>query len=111
MQIVRIEAATVRAELVKPYVAAMDKQGLAEVRCVVLRLTTEDGLCGLGESDPFPAFTYESPETVMQMIRQYLGPAVLGLDPGNLVGLHLKLDSARAAGKYSGTLTVVVNHF
>jgi len=25
--------------------------------------------------------------------------------------MHLKLDSVRAAGKYSGTLTVVVNHF
>jgi len=94
MRIVRIEASTVRVELTKPYVTAGYKgQGMTDKSCAVLRMTTDDGLCGLGESDPFPTFTYESPETVMQIIHHHIGPAVLGMNPGNLVALHTKMDS------------------
>lgn len=93
MQIARIEASVVQAEVTKPYVSALEKKGMTEVHCIVLRVTTDDGLCGLGETDPHPGFAAESPETVMQVIRRYLGPAVLGLDPGNLVALHARMDS------------------
>ncbi len=94
MEIVRIEARTVRIELVKPYLTADYKaQGISEKPCVFLRITTDDGISGLGESDPFPTFTYESPEAVMEMIRHYLGPAILGMDPTNIVALHSKMDS------------------
>ena len=95
MRIVRIELFTVRVELNKPYVTADYKgQGMLAKPCVILRMTTDNGLCGLGESDPFPTFTYESPESVVEIIRRHLGPAVLGMDPANLVGLHAKMDSA-----------------
>lgn len=94
MQIVRIEVSTVLVELSKPYVTADYKgQGLVAKPCVILRLTTDNGLVGLGESDPFPTFTYESPESVLEIIRRHLGPAVLGLDPANLVGLQAKMDA------------------
>jgi L-alanine-DL-glutamate epimerase-like enolase superfamily enzyme len=93
MRIVAIEARTVWIDLVKPYVTADYKgQGMSGKPCVILRMTADNGLVGLGESDPFPTFTYESPETVMEMIRGRLGPAVLGMDPGNLAALHLKMD-------------------
>lgn len=95
MKIVKIEASAVRLELVKPYLTADYKgAGLSEKTCVVVRVTTDNGLCGLGEADPFPTFTYESTETVLQMIRQYVGPAVLGLNPSNVVGLHTQMDAA-----------------
>lgn len=94
MRIVKIEASTVGLQLVKPYVTADHAgQGMTEKRCVVLRMTTDDGLRGLGESDPDPLFTYESPETVMAIIRHRLGPAVLGMDPRNTVSLHAKMDT------------------
>ncbi len=94
MRIVRIEVFNVRLELSKPYVTADYKgQGMMDKACLVLRMMTDDGRWGIGESDPFLTFTYESPETVMQVIRHNLGPAVLGLDPTNLVALHVKMDS------------------
>ncbi len=94
MHIAKIEAFAVQLELVKPYLTADYKgQGIAEKACVVLRLTTDTGLTGLGEADPFPTFTYESPETVMQMIRLYLVPALLGLDPRNIAHLHAVMDA------------------
>ena len=102
MQIVRIEVATVRVELVKPYVTADYKgQGMTGKPCVVLRMTTDNGLTGIGESDPFPTFTYESPESVMEIIRHQLGPAVLGMDPSNLVALHAKMDTVIPAWPFA----------
>ena len=74
---------------------------MTEVHCVVLRVMTDDGLCGLGESDPHPGFAAESPETVMQVIRRYLGPAVLGLDPGNLAALHAKMDAVLSGSPFA----------
>ncbi len=94
MRIVRLEARTVRIDLVKPYLTADYKgTGITDKSCVVLRLLTDTGLAGWGEADPFPTFTYESPEGVMAILRHHLGPAVLGLDPRNLIGLHEKMDA------------------
>ncbi|MCP4168895.1 MAG: dipeptide epimerase [Chloroflexi bacterium] len=93
MKIVRIEAATVWVDLVKPYITADYPDGMKGKPCVIVRMTTDSDLSGLGESDPFPTFTYESPESVLHMIRHRLGPAILGMDPGNLVALHTKMDA------------------
>ncbi len=94
MRIARIEAFTVEFELAKPYLTAgYTGPGLTRKSCVILRLTADNGLQGLGESDPFPTFTYESPETVMQIIKNQLGPEILGMDPRNIVSLHEKMDA------------------
>lgn len=93
MRIVSIEVRTVWIDLVKPYITADYKgQGMSGKPCVIIRMTADNGLVGIGESDPYPTFTYESPESVMEMIKGHLGPAVLGMDPGNLAALHLKMD-------------------
>jgi L-alanine-DL-glutamate epimerase-like enolase superfamily enzyme len=95
MRIVRMEAATVRVDLVKPYVTAdYPGEGLSHKQCVILRLFSDSGLYGIGEADPYPTFTYESSETVLQILRQHLGPAILGMDPRDLVALHQRLDQS-----------------
>lgn len=102
MKIVKIEAATVRLELVQPYVTADYKgSGLAEKTCVVVRLTTDTGLVGYGESDAYPTFTYESPETVMAVLRHQLSAAVLGADPCNVSSLHTRMDQAIAGWPFA----------
>lgn len=94
MRIARIEAYIIQVELIKPYLTAgYAEGGMTAKPCVILRMTTDNGLQGFGESDPFPTFTYESPETVMHMIRNHLGPLVLGMDPANLVALHASMDA------------------
>jgi muconate cycloisomerase len=95
MQIMRIEVSLVRFDLVKPYVCADTQDpGATERHCVVLRMVTDDGLCGIGESDPAPGFSAESQYSVMQILRHNIGPAVLGMHPGNLVALQDKMDAA-----------------
>ncbi len=95
MKIVKLEIASVRFELEHPYVTAGYKGvGLVEKKCVIVRLHTDTGLSGVGESDSHPAFTYESPETVMAVLSHQLAPAVLGADPCNLSKIHAKMDDA-----------------
>ena len=93
MRIVAIEAAIVSAEVAKPYVTAMEKQGMTTTRCVVVQVRTDNGLVGLGEADPLVGFTAEGPESVMATIRHYIGPAVLGMDPANIAALHQRMDA------------------
>lgn len=94
MRITQIEAAIVRAEVAKPYVTAMEKRGMTHTRSVIVRMRADNGLCGLGESDPLVGFTTEGPESVMETIRHYIAPAVLGMDPGNIAALHMRMDAA-----------------
>jgi L-alanine-DL-glutamate epimerase-like enolase superfamily enzyme len=101
MRIVRIEGSIVRADLMKPYIKALITTPLTEVHCVVLRLYTDDGLCGIGETDPEATFSDESPESVLQVMRQYLGPAVLGMDPGELVTLHTRMDTVLVGSPFA----------
>jgi L-Ala-D/L-Glu epimerase len=56
-------------------------------------MDTDQGLTGIGETDPALMFTGESRHTVMAMLRHHLGPAVLGRDPLELERLHGLMDS------------------
>lgn len=95
MKIVKLEISTIRFELERPYITAEYKDvGLSEKNCVVVRLYTDTGLVGLGESDSHPSFTYEAPETVTAVIKNRLAPVVLGADPTNLSQLHGRMDAA-----------------
>ncbi len=101
MRIVKIEVFLVQVEVQKPYVLAFAKHGLTKTSSVIVRMHAENGHIGLGESDPFVGFSEESPESVMENICRYIGPAVLGMDPRNLVRLHLKMDSVMHASPFT----------
>jgi len=94
MQIRRIQVNLIRAEVTKPYVTAIEKGGMTEVRSVLVRLTTEDGLTGVGETNPHPGFTAESPDSVMALICHRIGPALLGMDAGSINALLVRMDEA-----------------
>ena len=47
---------------------------------VLVRLTTESGSVGWGEATPTPRWTYETSETIVTTLRNYLAPAVIGID-------------------------------
>ena len=110
MQIVKIEASVVQAEVIKPYVTAMDKRGMTTTRCVIVRMYSDNGFCGLGESDPLAGFSAESVESVMAAIRNYVGPAVMGMDPGNLAALHMKMDAAMLEAPFAKAAIDVAAH-
>lgn len=59
---------------------------LRQVNYVLVRVRTDAGLEGLGEAAVLggPTWSEESAESVLYAIRQYLAPAIQGLDPTNL---------------------------
>ncbi len=61
---------------------------------VLARLVDDTGAEGWGQSVPVETWTYETVETVEATLRNYLAPAVLGADPGDLAEVHARMERA-----------------
>ncbi len=61
---------------------------------LLVRLTDEDGVQGWGQSVPVESWTYETLESVESTLAGYLGPAVLGANPGHLEEVHQRMEHA-----------------
>ncbi|MCC6420616.1 MAG: mandelate racemase [Gemmataceae bacterium] len=69
---------------------------------VVVKLTTEDGTVGWGQSVPTPRWSYETVESVTTTIRNYLAPELVGRDAFDLEGLHAAMGRAIAPSFSTG---------
>jgi L-alanine-DL-glutamate epimerase-like enolase superfamily enzyme len=65
---------------------------------VIVRITTDQGALGWGQSIPSPLWSYETLETAKIAMRDYLGPALIGRDPLDINGAHEAMDSVLAPG-------------
>lgn len=64
---------------------------------VYVRVDTDGGVCGIGTSSP--GLIVISGETVayhLDLINNVLGPALIGMDPFDIEGIHLAMDLAAA---------------
>lgn len=71
----------------------------------VLKIITEDGIIGYGESSPSPAFMGETGYTVQLAVDKYLKPALIGQNIFDVDLLHERMDSA-IYGNYAAKSTV-----
>jgi L-alanine-DL-glutamate epimerase-like enolase superfamily enzyme len=55
---------------------------------VFVKITCEDGTTGWGQSVPLPTWSYETPESVITGIQNYLAPVLIGRIPSDLPGIH-----------------------
>lgn len=101
MRIKSIEVSLLKGEVTKPYISALAPEGMKTFESVLLRVTTDEGLVGLGETNPHPGFTAESPESVMQVLHNRVGPAVLGMDPTQIGALHARMDAAAPGNPFA----------
>jgi L-alanine-DL-glutamate epimerase-like enolase superfamily enzyme len=69
---------------------------------VFVKLTDRDGRVGWGEGRPLPAWSYETIETVRTTIANHLGPAVIGRDAFDHVGLHNAMHAVIGRGPSTG---------
>lgn len=90
MKITGIKVSAVNIPTVKSYHVAV-LGTIDSTQSVVLELHTDQGLVGIGESDPALMFTGESQRTVMTMLKHHLGPAVLGMDPRQIEAIHQRM--------------------
>lgn len=61
---------------------------------VLVRLTDEEGVQGIGQAVPIPTWTYETPVTVESTLRDVLAPALIGSDPADLADVHERMHRA-----------------
>lgn len=69
---------------------------------VFIRVTDNEGRTGWGEGRPIPQWSYETLETVTTTIREYLAPAVTGLQVTDRWGLHRRMHGAVGRGPSTG---------
>jgi len=61
---------------------------------VLVKLTAEDGTVGWGQSVPVPSWSYETTESVVSTLRNYIAPVLIGRDPFDLDGAHQAMNRA-----------------
>src|ERR1044072_3040975 len=59
---------------------------------VVVRLTDDNGIQGLGQAVPGGPGTYETVESVETTLRHYIAPAVVGAEPSDLPTVHARME-------------------
>ncbi len=69
---------------------------------VFVKITCEDGTAGWGQSVPIPTWSYETLETVTVVIRQYLAPALTGLNATDIAEAHRRMNRAIAPSYSTG---------
>ncbi|MEJ2705544.1 MAG: enolase C-terminal domain-like protein, partial [Sedimentisphaerales bacterium] len=69
---------------------------------VIVKIIGDNGAVGWGQSIPSPLWSYETLDTTTSVLRDYLGPALIGCDPSDIEGAHNALDHALAPGFSTG---------
>ncbi len=67
-------------------------------RAVIVKITTDRGTAGWGQSIPSPLWSYETLETDTVVLRDYLAPSLIGRDPLDIDAAHRAMDRAPAPG-------------
>ncbi len=69
---------------------------------VLVKLTDSEGRVGWGEGRPMRQWAYETIETAVSTLRDYLAPAVLGCEIWDRAGLHRRMHAAIGRGPSTG---------
>lgn len=69
---------------------------------VFVKITCEDATAGWGESVPTHTWSYETPQSVVTTLREYLAPAITGLNPLDIAAVHKAMNRAIAPSFSTG---------
>lgn len=69
---------------------------------VLVKITSDNGAVGWGQSVPIPKWSYETVESVHTTIQKYLTPELIGLDPFDIEGVHGAMNRAIAPSFSTG---------
>lgn len=103
-RVVSVEAFPVEVPVTKTFTFASGTAGAAgsSVTVPFVKVTDSDGQVGWGEGRPSPSWNYETADSILSTIGDYLAPAVLGLQPADRWGLHHRMRSAIGLGPSTG---------
>ena len=69
---------------------------------VIVKMIADNGKVGWGQSIPSPLWSYETLETAVIAMQDYLAPVLIGRDPLDIEGAHKAMDAALAPGFSTG---------
>jgi len=81
---------------------ASPRGGFRGRAAAIIKVTTDDGTVGWGESIPVAKWSYETLEATTAAIEEYYVPALIGHDASDLAGAHAKMDSVIKPGFSTG---------
>ncbi|MCG0276210.1 MAG: dipeptide epimerase [Thermosediminibacteraceae bacterium] len=88
-KIIKIETGIIKVPLKKTFRTAL--RVATEVEDAVVKITTDDGLVGIGEAAPTAVITGETLGSILEAIEKYIKPAITGMDILDFDELMLKL--------------------
>ncbi len=97
-RIERIEVYALRYAMAGHFKFFTGPHGAKGRAAVLVKMTTQDGLVGWGQSVPIARWSYETLETVALVLREYFAPVLLGSDPLDLQGAHKLMSGTVASG-------------
>ena len=92
MHIRKLELFHISIPFKVPYRLSKVYGTLDSAEAVILKVYTDQGLIGLGEADPMNPFTEETTGTVMAVLRDQIGPRLLGCNPLKINQIEAMLD-------------------
>lgn len=92
MYITKVELFQIDLPLKEPFIIAYTK--FNTMPAVIIKMHTNKGIVGFGESVPDEHVTGESVQTVFATLKHNLIPAILGKDPRNIQQIHQYMDEA-----------------
>lgn len=100
MKIERIEVFPVSFPFLREFRISRGTVGSATLGrpSLIVKLTTDAGVVGWGESVPVRQWSYETVESAYTTMTRYLAPALIGADVFDLDGLHARMDREIASG-------------
>ncbi len=101
-RIERVEVFPIRYPMTGYFKFFAGPDGSTGRAAVVVKITSDDGVVGYGQSVPIAKWSDETLETSTVALQKYFGPALIGRDPEDLVGAHQALDQAIAPGFSTG---------
>ena len=94
MRIKAIEVGHISLPLVHPFKTAL--RTVEAVEDVVVRVVSDDGTVGYGEAPPTAVITGDTTASILCAIREYIRPALVGMDVMDLEAVMRRLDGCIA---------------
>ncbi len=92
VKIERIEAFPCRYPMTGFFKFFTGAHGVAGRAAVMVKITSDDGTVGWGQSVPIAKWSYETLEAATVAIRDYYAPELIGHDPTDIEGAHAIMD-------------------
>ncbi len=91
MFIKNIEIGEIFIPLARPFKTAL--RTVNNVEDIVIKIETDTGLTGFGEAPPTAVITGDTKGSIVTAIRDFITPAIVGMELDNLDGIFRKLNS------------------